>query len=364
MKHRISRAQVAILAVALTFAGIGSVLFLVAADGQAASGTTTAIDRNCDPGTDGCVSSYRCSDGIDNDGDGYTDMGDPGCSSSSDDDESPWNPPNSCTSNCGPGGSPAPQCNDKVDNDGDGKIDYPADLGCSAPGDNDEYNATPPPPPPPPPPPTTTTTAPPPVPNGDPDLDGYCTPGIASNPSHPCSGRDNCPNQRNADQADDDGDSVGNVCDPTPFRYAMAAGGVTLLSEQTLDASNGATFYGCSARWKLMTWEAVWKQSVINNTFLKAQMSASICYKPLAGILWVKPSPMKATYSLPPWTWQDLNNNGFPSYTPISLHTVEVNWQGKAAICAFGYACGGSKLPWVTFHFSDDNSGWRSNGVG
>lgn len=32
----------------------------------------------------------------------------------------------------------APQCSDAKDNDGDGKIDYPADLGCESPADNDE----------------------------------------------------------------------------------------------------------------------------------------------------------------------------------------------------------------------------------
>lgn len=31
-----------------------------------------------------------------------------------------------------------PQCSDAKDNDGDGKIDYPADLGCESPTDNDE----------------------------------------------------------------------------------------------------------------------------------------------------------------------------------------------------------------------------------
>ena len=33
-----------------------------------------------------------------------------------------------------------PECSDGLDNDNDGKIDYPADLGCDSPNDNDENN--------------------------------------------------------------------------------------------------------------------------------------------------------------------------------------------------------------------------------
>ena len=71
-----------------------------------------------------------CSDGADNDGDGRVDYpADPGCSSSTDTDE-----------------TDLPACSDQADNDGDAKVDYPADPGCSSPTDTDE--ADPPPPPP------------------------------------------------------------------------------------------------------------------------------------------------------------------------------------------------------------------------
>jgi hypothetical protein len=75
--------------------------------------------------------SYQCSDGADNDGDGLVDYPeDPGCSSTSDNDE--YNaPPQSY------------QCSDGVDNDGDGLIDYPEDPGCLSTSDNDEYDAPP-----------------------------------------------------------------------------------------------------------------------------------------------------------------------------------------------------------------------------
>jgi len=65
-----------------------------------------------------------CDDGLDNDGDGYTDYpSDPGCSSKNDKSEL----------------NPAIECDDGSDNDGDGDTDMD-DAGCSSPTDNDETN--------------------------------------------------------------------------------------------------------------------------------------------------------------------------------------------------------------------------------
>jgi hypothetical protein len=70
------------------------------------------------------AAAKQCNDGIDNDGDGYTDYpSDPGCSSRTDNSELNANV----------------QCDDGIDNDGDGAIDY-HDGGCSGPTDNDETN--------------------------------------------------------------------------------------------------------------------------------------------------------------------------------------------------------------------------------
>jgi len=64
-----------------------------------------------------------CRDGLDNDGDGYTDYpDDPGCASKNDISEL----------------NPEIECDDGTDNDGDGDTDYPDDGGCSSPIDNDE----------------------------------------------------------------------------------------------------------------------------------------------------------------------------------------------------------------------------------
>ncbi|MDP2629522.1 MAG: Ig domain-containing protein [Candidatus Harrisonbacteria bacterium] len=98
-------------------------------------GFTDMADPGCSSPTDNSeinpVSSPpphvpQCRDGIDNDGDGLIDMDDPGCTHPDDNDEGPFNPP-----------SQTPQCRDGIDNDGDGLIDM-ADPGCSHPDDNDE----------------------------------------------------------------------------------------------------------------------------------------------------------------------------------------------------------------------------------
>lgn len=67
------------------------------------------------------ISSPQCSDGVDNDGDGWTDLADPGCSSPSDNNE-----------------SDNPQCSDSINNDSDAWIDYPADPGCTSIWDTNE----------------------------------------------------------------------------------------------------------------------------------------------------------------------------------------------------------------------------------
>jgi hypothetical protein len=66
-----------------------------------------------------------CADGADNDGDGLTDLIDPGCSGSSDTDESDG----------------TSQCQNGRDDDNDGLVDM-QDPGCSSPQDNNESDGT------------------------------------------------------------------------------------------------------------------------------------------------------------------------------------------------------------------------------
>jgi PKD repeat protein len=93
-------------------------------------GLVDMLDPGCSDSSDNNESNpvvlHACNDGLDNDGDGLIDMFDPGCSNSSDDDE--FN------------GVVLHACNDGLDNDGDGLIDM-LDPGCTSPSDDDETNA-------------------------------------------------------------------------------------------------------------------------------------------------------------------------------------------------------------------------------
>lgn len=90
----------------------------------------------------GCTASAitaQCADGIDNDGDGFTDFpADSGCADADDNNEYP-SAVGSCATST-PGGTPAilPQCADGLDNDNDNLIDL-ADLGCENSADNNEF---------------------------------------------------------------------------------------------------------------------------------------------------------------------------------------------------------------------------------
>jgi hypothetical protein len=76
----------------------------------------------------------KCSDGIDNDGDGKIDYpNDPGCSAPNVDDEA---------DDC-PDGSNCPQCANGKDDDANAKTDFPDDPGCTSAADPDEYTMNP-----------------------------------------------------------------------------------------------------------------------------------------------------------------------------------------------------------------------------
>ncbi len=126
----------------------------------AASGASSC--SNVDLG----FSRTRCSNGVDDDGDGKIDYradgtGDPGCADKFDDDEKNPNGPvcddgkdndldgkvdykadgsgdPGCTDPTDNDEKDIPQCRDGKDNDGDGKIDFPADPGCSGTEDDNE----------------------------------------------------------------------------------------------------------------------------------------------------------------------------------------------------------------------------------
>lgn len=118
-------------------------------------------DNSESPPDAACRGGSQCQDGLDNDGDGCTDFsmmgGDPSCSSIADNSEGPGdpacvNPPTpgqmtpATTAAPAPTAAPtaAPQCNDNIDNDSDGCTDFEStmgqggDPGCASAFDNNE----------------------------------------------------------------------------------------------------------------------------------------------------------------------------------------------------------------------------------
>ncbi|MEN9582987.1 MAG: hypothetical protein RL641_941 [Candidatus Parcubacteria bacterium] len=104
-----------------------------------------------------------CSNGIDDDGDGFVDFpADPGCASTTDPNEIDvitvaqcsdgidndqdgfidYPADLDCTSPIDTSEASGYICSDGIDNDGDGLVDFPADPGCSGPTDQDESNVT------------------------------------------------------------------------------------------------------------------------------------------------------------------------------------------------------------------------------
>lgn len=121
------------------------------------------FDFGEDPDCSSAADQYEgpdCGDGIDNDGDGRTDINDPQCVCANDPSESSLE--RACSDQCdndGDGlvdaedpGCTGPedhdefnelQCRDGIDNDEDGREDYPDDPGCTSPVDNDETTPDP-----------------------------------------------------------------------------------------------------------------------------------------------------------------------------------------------------------------------------
>jgi hypothetical protein len=94
-------------------------------DGYVDFGGDPACDSASD-NTEAPLDSHECNDGLDNDGDNLVDGEDPGCNGQFDDSESPQDL--------------IYQCNDLVDNElvPDLLIDFGADPECDSPSDNDE----------------------------------------------------------------------------------------------------------------------------------------------------------------------------------------------------------------------------------
>ncbi len=102
------------------------------ATAQAPGELESEVSNTCETG--GWSGLPQCSDGIDNDGDGWTDFPyDPGC-------EDPWDDSEEDREPYDYTGIDLPACWDGIDHDGDGLTDFPDDPGCISWFDESEEN--------------------------------------------------------------------------------------------------------------------------------------------------------------------------------------------------------------------------------
>ena len=122
MKPEFTIIKSLVLALCLSLAACASEEINDTNNSTTASTSDPATDPATDPTTD--PTTAQCTDGIDNDSDGLTDLNDSGCSNAADNDESD---------------DPIPptQCADGIDNDSDSLTDLD-DPGCANAADNDE----------------------------------------------------------------------------------------------------------------------------------------------------------------------------------------------------------------------------------
>jgi hypothetical protein len=166
---------------------------------------------------------------------------------------------------------------------------------------------------------------------------------------------DNCPSVYN-DQADHDGDRVGDVCDPTPFQGDMVPGGMTFYGSPPTATGTSAE----ASRCKTQRFEQRYDQfgaSFLN--FIRYEGGFRVCYVPNQQILSWGSVWGDAAYTLVPWDWKG-TDPGYPYAIRIGLHSVEFRYRGSAAICVAGWACGPTKHPGVTITFYDNNTMTKS----
>jgi hypothetical protein len=270
----------------------------------------------------------QCEDGLDNDGDGLVDYGsDPGCNDWVDNEE--YNAPP-------PPPPPAAQCSDGADNDGDSKTDYPNDPGCTSTSDNDEYDA------------------PPPV-----DADGDGTPDY----------RDNCGKPGTVlgwnDQADYDGDGIGDVCDETPFPDQMVPTWFSTNEEWTPSFSTSSALESINASTGIRCKRQTFTQAFgLGLDFLRYDGTFRVCYMPGVKVTSWSEVHGDASYALPPWDWHQ-NDSGYPYGIRLNQRAVQFHYRGSIAICVtlLLKGCGPTRHPWVTITFYANNTISRSVGV-
>ncbi len=177
----------------------------------------------------------------------------------------------------------------------------------------------------------------------------------------------NAPNKTGVDS---DHDGIDDACDPTPFPNGMTTGTVTLTSETDVKGPQrvlyGGTTKSCNgnARLKTRIYRASYTEAFVSSvTFVAFTAKYQVCYVPNGSIQWAIAYNPDSPSSLVPWSWQTTNDNGFPSAISTSS-AATFQWQGTVAICAFSYACVGTRHPGLTIVFHPNNTETRSQYVG
>jgi hypothetical protein len=159
-------------------------------------------------------------------------------------------------------------------------------------------------------------------------------------------------------QADHDGDGIGDVCDETPFpSEEMTPTWFTTVGEWTPVGVEGAT---SSTRCKRQTFTQAYG---LGFDFLRYAGTFRVCYVPGVRVVSWSEVHGDATYALPPWDWHG-NDPGYPHSVRLSEHAVQFTFRGEAAICVelLLKGCGPTKHPWVRITFWDTNTITRSAG--
>mgnify|MGYP000663316254 CR=1 FL=1 len=290
---------------------------------------------------------------------------------------------------------PVYACSNGWDDDGDGKVDYPNDPGCISSTDNDEYNA----------PSTATLTAyPTSITAGSSSTltwssssatscsaswtsstarSGSATvwPSATTTYSITCSGAiatarvtvtaswldsdgdgvsdstDNCPADYNPGQENGDGDSKGDACD---IDMPLYDGGGYWTSTDAGWETSGGSHQSVTCRKKIQEVTRTFTQAGLYDV-IRWKGGFQVCYQPGGSIVWVRNVWGDAYWTGRGWSWRGIAS-GYPKVL-IYSNRVVVQYRGTAAICIFKYGCGPEKYPWVTVTFYNNNSMVVNSGV-
>jgi len=197
----------------------------------------------------------------------------------------------------------------------------------------------------------TPQTCPPPKPS---DRDGDGAPDAS----------DNCPDLWNVDQADADGDHVGNACDGSvPADFLNGA-----LSSES--GSDGAAFVVDPGTLALLPCRSAWARYTYTNlvrlyVLWRYQLSFDFCYVPGSKIVRVSGLLAHGTYAAWPWSFQGNVVDPRLLAAPPG-YAVHAFAQGKFTACVgiagFG-VCGSARSPYLHLYANAAPSTWFAGGL-